>query len=69
MRHWATSRCLACRGVVTSHGGHVHRGREIILAGWCAKHKWGAKLRRRVKPRCAGCYGTWNQRDGVERAW
>jgi hypothetical protein len=54
MKH--TKKCIRCFKPAKFHGGHVLKGKESIIAGWCSK-------------RCsekAGFRGHWKKEMGTQ---
>lgn len=66
-----TEKCIGCgKRKATAHGGHVLRGRQEILAGWCEKClKMKSKAHSPHGPNLLGrpgCYGGWHKRYGLK---
>lgn len=62
-RNLATTKCIVCLGPAEILGGHILKGDEKVLVGWCEKHADNSvspNLMRRV-----GCYGGWHPRYGL----
>ncbi len=59
-----TKNCIICGKKAHTVFGHVHRGREILLAGLCKAHE-NEDYARKPRKDCAGCCGEWKIRDGV----
>lgn len=64
-----TIKCLACPKTASSHSGHVHKGKRVLLAGWCREHslaKTSIVMPRAHKYcRGKGCFGKWDKRYGL----
>ncbi len=64
-----TLKCLFCEEKPTCYCGHVHKGREKIIAGFCKMH-FDAEERKEVtvkfKSNCPGCHGEWKEEMGVD---
>lgn len=56
----STTHCVICFELATNHGGHVHKGKEAVIAGFCdAHHDHESEIKK-----CQGCYGDWQPKMG-----
>ena len=60
----ATENCVKCYKKATCFGGHVHKGEEEIIAGFCKTHFQRVKKNKK-NAECEGCYGEWVNEMGV----
>lgn len=61
-----TVRCLNCCRRAKTFTGHVHRGKEKIISGWCVIHSASVVNNRTPMVHCVGCDGEWRKRDGLQ---
>lgn len=66
--------CIVCGKKAIVWSGHVHLKDEVLLAGYCSEEceqvadrteEAIADSRGGAKPDCEGCYGNWQERDGI----
>ena len=60
------TRCCRCSAKASCASGHVHRGDEKIIAGFCRRHRLAEAVNRWRGMKCCGCYGRWLKRMGVQ---
>ena len=63
-----TQNCIICGKKAKTWTGHVHKKDKRVLAGFCKEHDNRESenlLQRKPHPGCAGCFGEWEERDGL----
>ena len=59
-----TIRCVVCLSYdVVCMGGHVHKGKEKVIASLCREHM----LTDAINDKCKGCYGAYKKEMGIEK--
>jgi hypothetical protein len=61
-----TAFCITCGVRATNFCGHVKRGVEIVLAGWCKAHAEQEHVTGTKIPD-NGCHGKWTPAMGISR--
>lgn len=56
MKYENSVRCISCLKRPVAWSGHFHKGKKIIIAGFCDKH------REKVCPNYKGCQGCYGRR-------
>ena len=59
----ATLRCIECGEPATIYMGHVHDGKENVIAGFCETHRPNKDY---GYPDCKGCFGDWHKLMGKD---
>jgi hypothetical protein len=61
----STKKCVLCFEKATCFGGHVHKEKETIIAGFCKTH---FKTLPTIDG-CNGCYGQWKEQMEVDKSF
>lgn len=58
-----TTNCVICTKPAVIFGGHVHKDKEIVIAGTCRECNTHIPV---IMNDCKGCYGQWIPAYGVK---
>ena len=67
-----TTQCIVCLNKAINYTGHLSKGDNMVLAGWCDEHidviiqdgKNNTKILFLMNT--IGCYGGWHEKYGYE---
>lgn len=67
--------CVKCGKPAVSFSGHLHRGDDTVMAGWCkpcadkyynmSQDEFILHMAKEIKSPCIGCFGQWHQKHGL----
>lgn len=60
----STDKCIVCLAKAETWTGHVMRGKEIVLAGWCSIHRSRSMSDLRLLKH-EGCFGGYHASYGL----
>jgi hypothetical protein len=60
-----TTKCLRCLRPATIHAGHVLKGEQVVLAGWCIRCI--EQIPRSDLMKTRACYGGWHRAYGLRK--
>lgn len=65
MPNYSTEFCIVCLKPAVVYSGHVLKGKEQVLAGFCKKHECPQSSPHLLQR--AGCFGYWGHAYGLKK--